>query len=44
VRSSLRGRVEPLALPRKLRQVDAIPVDSQGKRPAAALQALFARR
>lgn len=44
LRSSLRGRVEPLALPRKLRHVDAIPVDSQGKRPVAALQALFARR
>jgi acyl-coenzyme A synthetase/AMP-(fatty) acid ligase len=44
LKASLRVRLEPLALPRKFRHVDAIPVDSQGKRQAAALQALFARR
>jgi acyl-coenzyme A synthetase/AMP-(fatty) acid ligase len=44
LRTSLRKRLEPLALPRKIRHVDAIPVDSQGKRQAAALQQLFARR
>jgi acyl-coenzyme A synthetase/AMP-(fatty) acid ligase len=44
LKASLRARLEPIALPRKFRHVDAIPVDSQGKRQAAALQALFALR
>jgi acyl-coenzyme A synthetase/AMP-(fatty) acid ligase len=44
LKASLRARVEPIALPRKFRHVDAIPVDSQGKQQPARLQALFARR
>ena len=44
LKATLRARVEPIALPRRFRHVDEIPVDSQGKRQAAGLQALFARR
>ena len=44
LKAALRTRLEPLALPRKVRHVDAIPVDSQGKRRPAQLQELFARR
>jgi acyl-coenzyme A synthetase/AMP-(fatty) acid ligase len=44
LKTSLSARLEPIARPRKFRHVDAIPVDSQGKRRGAALQALFARR
>jgi acyl-coenzyme A synthetase/AMP-(fatty) acid ligase len=44
LRAALRARIEPIAVPRKIRHVEAIPVDSQGKRQPAALQALFARR
>jgi acyl-coenzyme A synthetase/AMP-(fatty) acid ligase len=44
LKAALRTRLEPLALPRKIRHVDAIPVDSQGKRRPAALQELFVDR
>jgi acyl-coenzyme A synthetase/AMP-(fatty) acid ligase len=44
LRSALRARIEPIAVPRKIRHVDAIPVDSQGKRQPGTLRELFARR
>ncbi len=44
LKTALRARLEPLALPRKFRHVDALRVDAQGKRQVAALQELFARR
>jgi acyl-coenzyme A synthetase/AMP-(fatty) acid ligase len=44
LRSSLRARIERVALPRKFRYIDAIPVDTQGKRRGTVLAALFGRR
>jgi acyl-coenzyme A synthetase/AMP-(fatty) acid ligase len=44
LKASLRGKVEPLALPRRFRYVDEMPVDSQGKRRQATIRALFDRR
>jgi acyl-coenzyme A synthetase/AMP-(fatty) acid ligase len=44
LKSGLRSRVERVALPRKFRYVDAIPVDTQGKRRQAVLAELFGRR
>jgi acyl-coenzyme A synthetase/AMP-(fatty) acid ligase len=41
LRSSLRGRIDAVALPRAFRYPDAIPVDAQGKHTAAVLAALF---
>ena len=41
LRASLRGRIETVALPRKFRYVDAIPVDTQGKRQPATMRRLF---
>ncbi len=41
IREFLRGRIEPVALPRKFRHVAAIPVDSQGKRQPVAMKHLF---
>ena len=37
-------RIEPVALPRKFRYVDEIPVDAQGKRQQATLKELFKTR
>jgi acyl-coenzyme A synthetase/AMP-(fatty) acid ligase len=44
LKSGLHSRVERVALPRKFRYVDAIPVDTQGKRRQAVLAELFGRR
>jgi acyl-coenzyme A synthetase/AMP-(fatty) acid ligase len=44
LKDSLRSKVEPVALPRRLRYVDEIPVDTQGKRRAAELKRLFDSR
>jgi acyl-coenzyme A synthetase/AMP-(fatty) acid ligase len=44
LKAALRTRIEPIALPRKFRYVDAVPVDAQGKRQRAVLEDLFARR
>jgi acyl-coenzyme A synthetase/AMP-(fatty) acid ligase len=44
LRGSLRGRIEPVALPRKFRYVEQIPTDAQGKRRVAVLEALCAAR
>jgi acyl-coenzyme A synthetase/AMP-(fatty) acid ligase len=41
LREFLRGRIEAVALPRKFRHVEAIPVDAQGKRQPATLRRLF---
>lgn len=42
IREALRGRIETVALPRKIRYVEEIPVDAQGKRHEARLKKLFA--
>jgi acyl-coenzyme A synthetase/AMP-(fatty) acid ligase len=44
LKTTLRARLEPLAVPRKFRHVEAIPVDAQGKRQSARMHELFARR
>ncbi|MFV8799703.1 AMP-binding protein [Yersinia sp. LJYL362] len=41
LRSSLRNWLEPVSLPRRLRVVDVMPVNLQGKRDYALLQELF---
>jgi acyl-coenzyme A synthetase/AMP-(fatty) acid ligase len=41
LREFLRGRIEAVALPRKFRHVEAIPVDAQGKRRLAMMRRLF---
>jgi len=41
IKRSLRARLDPVALPRKYRYVDAIPVNPQGKRQPAVIRALF---
>lgn len=41
VKQSLRNRIDPIALPRKFRHVDRIPVDAQGKRQQAKIKDLF---
>ena len=42
LKAALRSRIERIALPRKFRYVDAIPVDAQGKRQPAIIKQLFA--
>jgi len=44
LKAVLRGKIDAIALPRKFRFPDAIPVDAQGKRQIAQLARLFARR
>ncbi|HET8698949.1 MAG TPA: class I adenylate-forming enzyme family protein, partial [Gammaproteobacteria bacterium] len=44
LKQSLRGKIEPVALPRKFRFVAEIPTDAQGKRHAAKLRELFEPR
>ena len=44
LRSSLRGRIDAVALPRAFRFPAAMPVDAQGKRQIAALVDLFRRK
>lgn len=41
LRSSLRNWLEPVSLPRRLRVIDVMPVNLQGKRDYALLQELF---
>lgn len=41
VRRALRPWLEPAAVPRRYREVDALPVNAQGKRVRSELQALF---
>ncbi|MEC7519142.1 MAG: class I adenylate-forming enzyme family protein [Myxococcota bacterium] len=43
IRASLRGWLAPVAMPRRLLQVDALPRTEAGKLPRAALEALFDR-
>lgn len=44
LKESLKPRLERVAVPRKFRYVDAIPVDAQGKRQPALLRKLFDTR
>jgi len=44
LKAALRPRVDGVAIPRKFRYVEAIPVDTQGKRQAAMIERLFAKR
>jgi len=44
LKAALRSRIERVAVPRKFRYVDAVPVDAQGKRQRAVLQQLFRAR
>ena len=41
LRKALGSKLDPIAVPRKLRYVDVIPVNPQGKRQPAEIQALF---
>ena len=41
LREQLRPWLEPVALPRRVRCLDALPLNSQGKRPWSELKALF---
>jgi acyl-coenzyme A synthetase/AMP-(fatty) acid ligase len=41
LKESLRARIEAVALPRKFRYLEQIPVDAQGKRQRAVLEDLF---
>jgi len=41
IKQSLSGRLDPIAVPKKFRYVDEIPVNSQGKRQAAVIRELF---
>ncbi|MDH3428624.1 MAG: AMP-binding protein [Gammaproteobacteria bacterium] len=41
IRQSLGSRLDPVAVPKKIRYVDVIPVNSQGKRQPAAIRELF---
>ena len=44
LKAAVRGRVDPVAVPRVFRFPDAMPVDAQGKRQVATLKELFARK
>jgi 4-coumarate--CoA ligase (photoactive yellow protein activation family) len=44
VREALKGWLPPVALPRRVRAVDRLPRNAQGKVPREALRALFAGR
>jgi acyl-coenzyme A synthetase/AMP-(fatty) acid ligase len=41
IRQSLRSKLDPVAVPKKFRFVDAIPVNAQGKRQPETLRDLF---
>ena len=41
LRAALGSKLDPIAVPKKLRYVDAIPVNPQGKRQPADIRALF---
>jgi acyl-coenzyme A synthetase/AMP-(fatty) acid ligase len=44
LKESLRGSIEPIALPRRFRYVAQIPVDAQGKRQIATIKTLCEKR
>ena len=44
LKTALRSRIEAVALPRKFRYVEEIPVNAQGKRSPASLKELFKTR
>ncbi len=44
LKAAVRGRVDPVAVPRTFRFPDALPVDAQGKSQVARLKELFARK
>jgi acyl-coenzyme A synthetase/AMP-(fatty) acid ligase len=44
LKAVVRGKVDPVAVPRLFRFPEALPVDAQGKRQAARLRELFARK
>ena len=44
LKAAVRGRVDPVAVPRVFRFPDVLPVDAQGKRQVARLKELFARK
>lgn len=41
LRQSLRDWLEPIAIPRKYRVLDEVPINSQGKRQVAEIEKLF---
>lgn len=41
LKQALRGKIEPIALPRKFRYVDQIPSDAQGKRLQSKIKDMF---
>ena len=41
IRQSLRSKLDPVAVPKKFRFVDSIPVNAQGKRQPETLRDLF---
>jgi acyl-coenzyme A synthetase/AMP-(fatty) acid ligase len=44
LKAAVRGRVDPVAVPRAFRFPDVLPVDAQGKRQVAKLRELFVRK
>jgi acyl-coenzyme A synthetase/AMP-(fatty) acid ligase len=44
LKAAVRGRVDPVAVPRAFRFPEAMPIDAQGKRQVATLKDLFARK
>lgn len=44
LKAALKSRIERVAVPRKFRYVEAVPVDAQGKRQRALLEQLFVTR
>jgi acyl-coenzyme A synthetase/AMP-(fatty) acid ligase len=44
LKAVLRGRIDGVAMPRKFRYVEAIPVDTQGKKPRAMIERMFGKR
>ena len=44
IKRSLRGKLDPIGLPKKFRYEDEIPVDSQGKRQPEIIRQLFDER
>ncbi len=44
LKAAVRGRVDPVAVPRVFRFPDVLPVDAQGKRQVARLKELFVRK
>ena len=41
IKKALGGKLDPIAVPKKIRYVDVIPVNPQGKREPAVLRASF---